>query len=716
MGTKTGIRTIVITAAAFLLLAAGFLAGRMSMGQRADTGKKDESSVIAVVNLDEGVRLGDRTVNYASNLIHLSGGSYVYAGLEDARNGVYTGEYGAYIVIPAGFSADVESLNTVMSKSNITFEINEQLVQEKKITILKQVNTFIQSMADNVSLLYVEGILEEFHTAQDSAVRVMENDRKDTAVLLKIKAYDLQKYIEFPQLSQPDMSITALDIQEYILRNGRAIDEIQNEYETGAARGEEGRQKLTEAGTEAKESLDDTNRQIKRLDVTKDTEGNNIYDPGLPSVKRLLADYNTVLESHRDNIQRIMNLIEGNLGELGRYLSGVRHGIEEHNNGLQTAADHIAGVLSNGTYGAGSPPAWTVFDGSVTMDGRTYTLIGAGGTLDTAELDKLLTAYRQNSGGAYKVGDAATDIQDKAGIQAVILSMLPDCSAERFVEEGDGAFTEGDAQENRKETDRLLADSLAAAETDLTADEDYKIEPVSDEKLGDIMNSIGSDVISPLLNRADEVKNAFHSSYTESEEKLSAFQSSLTAYDPLGYIDRNAVQESYSDMHNSTSSMQKEVQERDTERLDNLVKVYETYTANEVALRQHIQEATKASEDAVEQGLVGAQKVKEENSQSNQELMNSFAGKLPYTRIGKADNLEASRFIVDPFWVTERSATENAGVNSKEEDDEASAGGDEKDASAAGKAVLEALGAAIVLGVILYITITAVMRKKKKDN
>ena len=79
---------------------------------------------------------------------------------------------------------------------------------------------------------------------------------------------------------------------------------------------------------------------------------------------------------------------------------------------------------------------------------------------------------------------------------------------------------------------------------------------ISQTKLDDIMSSLRSDVVSPLLNRADEVKHAFQSSYADSDGKLSTFQSSLTAYDPLGHIDSSAIQDSYADMHDSTSSLQ----------------------------------------------------------------------------------------------------------------------------------------------------------------
>lgn len=302
----------------------------------------------------------------------------------------------AYIVIPAGFSADIESLNTVMSKSNLTYEFNKQLAQEKKITILKQVDSFIQSMADD-----------------------------------------------------------------------------------------------------------------------------------------------------------------------------------------------IAGVLSTGTYDTGSPPVWTVHDGTVTMDGAAYTLTAADGTLNAGELERLLSDYRQNSSGTYREGAASADIRDEAEIRAIALSLLPGCGIERL----------------------------------------------------------------------------------------------------------------YADMHDSTSSLQKEVLEKDTDRLESMVKTYETYTANEVALQQHIQEATKASEEAVVQGLAGAQKVKEESSRDNQERMESFTGKLPYTRIGKAENLEAGRFIVDPFWVTEQNTAGNTDGGNLEDDAVPASGSEVKEASATGRAVLEVLGAFAILGV-----------------
>ncbi|MCU0078719.1 hypothetical protein [Extibacter muris] len=63
MRNKTVIRNIV-------MLAAGFMAGRVSMAYMTDTVREDESNIIAFVNLDEGVISGDRAVNYAASLIH----------------------------------------------------------------------------------------------------------------------------------------------------------------------------------------------------------------------------------------------------------------------------------------------------------------------------------------------------------------------------------------------------------------------------------------------------------------------------------------------------------------------------------------------------------------------------------------------------------------------------------------------------------------------
>ena len=92
---------------------------------------------IALVNLDEGVKAGDSIKNYGVEFIGSLDGDYEVTGLEQARTGMENGLYAAYIIIPAAFSRNIESINSEPVKSNIVYRINHSLeaaTREKVIT------------------------------------------------------------------------------------------------------------------------------------------------------------------------------------------------------------------------------------------------------------------------------------------------------------------------------------------------------------------------------------------------------------------------------------------------------------------------------------------------------------------------------------------------------------------------------------------------------
>lgn len=79
-----------------------------------------ESQGVAVVNLDTGISDGNTQVYYGEQIINFPNDNFIYTSLEDARNGIEEGRYGAYIIIPSDFSENVESLNTVPAAFAVT--------------------------------------------------------------------------------------------------------------------------------------------------------------------------------------------------------------------------------------------------------------------------------------------------------------------------------------------------------------------------------------------------------------------------------------------------------------------------------------------------------------------------------------------------------------------------------------------------------------------
>ena len=65
---------------------------------------------------------------------------------------------------------------------------------------MHKVLQFIDGLNDDLSYIYLENILSEYHSAQDTADTVMGNDLKDKEAIDQIKAGDLITAVQIPML------------------------------------------------------------------------------------------------------------------------------------------------------------------------------------------------------------------------------------------------------------------------------------------------------------------------------------------------------------------------------------------------------------------------------------------------------------------------------------------------------------------------------------
>jgi len=764
---------IVTVAVCLVMLAGAFSAGRIST----DWGKEDTkqtvksnnktaaaaepekmvyTEAVAVVNLDEGIVQNEQRVYYSLGLIELPSDNFAYVGLEEARTGLESNTYAAYIIIPASFSEDVQSLNTVMEKSQITYETNSSLEEDTRVKTLKSLNTFVQSMSDNVSYLYVSGILEEFHEAQDNAGQVIDNDQKDKDAILAIQPYDLQSYVQYPELKQADMNRAVLDIQNYITKNGELLAQIQSQYDTGASKSEEDKSALIDSGSSVGNSLKTSNTQLQNLDVTKNGNGDAVYDSNLTNVYSVVSDYNAkvaahnktyndTLEERRKNIQEDVDEAESKIVSIEQYWNGTIYGIDTYNAELSSVTSALASVIGEGSSTVEYSDISATKDsaaGTVRLDGGTpYYLLKSitddqGNTtveLDTEQLQALLDDYKaklisgSNVNYEYKNAEGnSCNINDLGVLQNTIEHYIPNCDPMYFVQNEDGTYTQDvNGTSNKDSMTTLFTESKALLSFDTAAEGDYKIEQTNltgtteEIKTADVLTAVTADVVTPLVDRTAEVKEAFNMQYTGTSDQLTAYQNSLSAYNSGSYIDQTSVQQSYTGMQENGSNMQTKIQERDTSQSETMSKTYETYSNNQTTLLEHIENAKKASDEAVTSGLSQAQQVKEESSSSNQTLMKAFTAKLPYTRLGSAENTMANQFIVNPLLVSEQVSAGNTGSEELpvKKSSMGITGGNDTETSQTGyQKVLQAAAVVILLIVAALIIVIQVIRQKRKDK
>lgn len=240
--------------------------------------KQQESRKIAVVNLDEGVMVKDTVINYAEKTTKFPDTDFEYSSLEEARTGLKTGKYGAYIIIPADFSQNVESLNGTPQVSQLEYAMNRSLSGLSQYELLYKIVSYTESLNDSLSYMYLNSILNEFHDAQDGAINVMSNDLRDKDAIDRIAASDLVALIEMPEIVREENSIEALDFAVYTEKNSKLAKSIDEQYIKCVEEIEKGIEELSENGNTLGSILTAVSDKVGEIDVTIDAEGNSIAD------------------------------------------------------------------------------------------------------------------------------------------------------------------------------------------------------------------------------------------------------------------------------------------------------------------------------------------------------------------------------------------------------------------------------------------------------
>ncbi len=277
-----------------------------------DKRESRESGKIAVVNLDEGISGKEGQVNYAQKLSRFPSMDFEYASLEAARTGLETGRYGAYVIIPAAFSQNVESINTEPKVSRLEYAVNQTYPDKKQYELFYNVRSYIDSLSNHLSYMYVDNILREFHEAQDGAKRVIENDRKDIDAIEKIRTQDLLTFTEVLQMpaegSMPDES----DLSDYSAQGSLIIESLDAGYENSIQKIQTQIASLSAGKTALSEVLKNLTAQTPELDFTVDENGENIAEEAEVRLREELERQSEHILEKEDMVERLQELRDRN--------------------------------------------------------------------------------------------------------------------------------------------------------------------------------------------------------------------------------------------------------------------------------------------------------------------------------------------------------------------------------------------------------------------
>ncbi len=527
---------------------------------QAASGKRvlEESEKIAVVNLDEGVQSGGRQINYASELSRFPTMDFEYSSLEAARTGLETGRYGAYVIIPAVFSQNVESINEAPQVSQLEYAVNRSYSGELQYELLYNVQSYMDSLNNRLSYMYVDNILKEFHKAQDGAGSIMENDLRDKEVIEKIKAQDLVALTELPEFQMEENTAETPDLSVYTEKNTILTAAMNEEYARNVQGIREEIASLSADGTALAEQLNGLSGQIPKMDLTVDGNGESILE--------------TADTRFQDELKRQSECTL----EKEKVAGYLRKLLEDHEEFRESwrQDEGLGGQLEppgeQPEQSGGKPDQPESSEQSEPSEPSEYT----------EEQLRKLTAWLE---------------EEDQGIQ-------------NFLEE----------VEQTENLDVARISELAKAE-----------------------------YAEPLISKAEETGQTFRQRYEDEVAAIASYNGRLSKFRPQ--LDDRFISQNIGEMNANHTLMQDILFKNNQAYKEYARRSADSAREYGQGLQKHVEEAQKKSEEAIAEGLSEAQKTKKETSFANQRILRDFVSKLPYTRLGDAENVQVYQFVADPL-------------------------------------------------------------------
>ena len=588
---------------------------------------------IAVVNLDTGIAVGDENINYAGRLLVNLPDNFLLTGLEDARQGLNHGLYAGYLVVPATFSQNIVSLNETPVRAEISYMINDDLTAEYKEKAIYSVLEFVSNLNDNVSYMYLNSLMDEFHDAQDESETIMKNDQGERETIDAIQAKDLISLIPVTEVTEVEYDIQPVDITEYMTKNAELTGQVGTKYMEYLQASEVDHQKLIVQSTALMEEMQNMDGIIMGVNLALDAEGNSVYQTGEEKLSTLFEEHNQKL------MEKEQNLDEGVLQiytDVQNYLSEYERSINAYQEENQEKYLDTLTALENLFHEYQSSYVLVPTEQYVQMKDA---LVAA--TFSVENGDQTETPEPPVESGTVELSELQKQMQDILVDHYYIYS--------DFQVDENGNIRQDEQGNNLK-----LTDLLAEYKKDLNNEEikkeilDTRVGEIEKMDIAEVRNIVDSDILQPIQNNTDTFIQNVSTQYAKEKEQLREFGEAVVNYNPVKYINHEEIQGLTGEMYENGTELYKAIIETDIQQEEYVRDVYEATRTDLDTMQDNIVQAKEDSDQAVEKGLEELKQIKHSNSVENQEILLDFSKKLPYTRLGSLEYRQAYEFMANP--------------------------------------------------------------------
>ena len=581
---------------------------------------------IAVVNLDEGVKIKGKKAYYGGKIVTLPNEHFHMTGLDEARAGLNSGEYGAYIVIPATFSKAVESINNEPQKATIKYTVNGDNNDASLASVVNDINSFASVVSENITFIYVSAILDEYHKAQDNTKVILKNDGIDLDNINSISPESLLGRYENVKENNIDYKPSDMDMDKYNVENENIVDSFSRELRDIKDENEKNFENIKREGDEVRTGTNKFGRFFEGLTPLRDTSGNGVYSQGFENIEKLLSGHNDGLNSSFNIFDEIFKKQNEQTKNVIQEEANIH--LASESNALQNRINLEIGSTIENSYRRIFEEEYQSIQRSGMERMRHYieNVIRHEVVMNTEERDYLLTKLA-----------TASDAIIREDINTATMSNAVDRMIGNIVPRFNVAMNPFVG------SDTYLTGLNATADTDFNTIKTTLKFPI--DELNEVFRNDIEDVIdNSVSNLSAEVNDKI----VEFNETQRRYMDLLDDYNPYEHLNDSYMSRAANELERSANLAFSEFRDKQT---DDEKQVYDIMRVSDENMRLYDDSINKAYDTTMKNvvDVVNALRSKKEDTKSeNSELMRDFSDKLSYTRLGSIGNKDAYNFISSP--------------------------------------------------------------------
>ncbi len=552
---------------------------------------------------------------------------------------------------------------------------------------------------DDLGFLYLNSILSEFHTGQNSALKIMENDNKDKEVLMAITSYDLVEMIDIKELERLQNDIENLDLVEDFETNQKLIALVDETYKGFLSESEAELEELNSIAKNQIKQRESLGIDLKNFETLQPFfDENGLKEDGLEQTSEKLNDFNDSLSNFNDSMGSIINDDHIGLkkvsGKLNQILGGIEalinkdkdeltgedgedktvfeklmNQVDQMNQSLSDQEEKIDNIIKSYDKQVKEYDLNGIFAKSVfqkyqevknNQNSQDPFVIAMDDIFDKLNNHRVfqqkLEAYFQSLNNQDAVSNSYTFENYLNYVISDKYEPIDLTNELREVEQEQAHLTRNEIGNSIQYVERIIEKEIGDELKDVTGLLD-KIEKELSGKMDhlpkvndiEILKEVDKD-LADIRNQQELSKKGLTDAFDTYRDASDDFVGNkLGVYNPLTFIEEGKIQSIISDYQMNVAQIDNKIMNKNSEYLQFVNASYRNADEHILSLREDIQKHQQASEEKIDKGLAQAKQIKETTSSINQKLMGSFVTKLPYTRVGSVENTLVYDFIVSPM-------------------------------------------------------------------